>query len=313
MPAKRTLKRARQAKREGKAASTQAGEFVHEEIEHIREGKHGARSTKQAIAIGLSKARRAGVDLPPPEKGKASTETRRKAQRDLEVGATRARKTTTKSASSYEESSYEESSYEESSYEESSYEDGHQEARRTIEDPLARHHQGAQAREPIGCQQVGVVEAGEDRGPQAYGDGAFGCGQEGGADQGCGRSFDRGTQGRADTRTAQRRDGARLIAGGLPDASGHEIGVLDPQAGEDLAFQLFHADRVGLVLVVPAEQMQGTVHGQVRVVRDQQLLLFLGFARDHGAQITRSPSRGSFTPLGRPSGSSAGKLSTLVA
>ncbi len=56
MPAKRTLKRAHQAKREGKAASTQAGEFVHEEIEHIREGKHGARSTKQAIAIGLSKA-----------------------------------------------------------------------------------------------------------------------------------------------------------------------------------------------------------------------------------------------------------------
>ena len=63
---KETIERARRDKREGKAASTQAGEFVREEIEHIREGKHGARSTKQAIAIGLSKARRAGVELPPP-------------------------------------------------------------------------------------------------------------------------------------------------------------------------------------------------------------------------------------------------------
>ena len=61
MPERKTLERARQAKREGKAPTTQAGEFVREEMEHIREGKHGARSTKQAIAIGLSKARRAGV------------------------------------------------------------------------------------------------------------------------------------------------------------------------------------------------------------------------------------------------------------
>ena len=66
MPEKETLERAREDKREGKAPSTQAGEFVREEIHHIREGKHGARSTKQAIAIGLSKARRAGVKLPPP-------------------------------------------------------------------------------------------------------------------------------------------------------------------------------------------------------------------------------------------------------
>ena len=66
MPEKATLERARRDKRAGKAPTTQAGEFVHEEIEHIREGKHGARSTKQAIAIGLSKARRAGVKLPPP-------------------------------------------------------------------------------------------------------------------------------------------------------------------------------------------------------------------------------------------------------
>ena len=67
MPEKTTLKRARKDKREGKAPTTQAGEFVREEIEHIRRGKHGARSAKQAIAIGLSKARRAGVKLPPPK------------------------------------------------------------------------------------------------------------------------------------------------------------------------------------------------------------------------------------------------------
>jgi hypothetical protein len=81
MPEKETLERARKDKREGKAASTQAGEFVREEIEHVREGKHGARSTKQAIAIGLSKARRAGVELPPPENG--SKETKEQAKRDL--------------------------------------------------------------------------------------------------------------------------------------------------------------------------------------------------------------------------------------
>ena len=68
MPEKETIEKARKDKREGKAPSTQAGEFVHEEIEHVKEGKHGARSAKQAIAIGLSKARRAGVKLPPPEK-----------------------------------------------------------------------------------------------------------------------------------------------------------------------------------------------------------------------------------------------------
>jgi hypothetical protein len=73
MPDKETLRRARKDKRQGKAPSTQAGEFVHEEIEHIRAGKHGARSTKQAIAIGLSKARRAGIDLPPPKRAKKAT------------------------------------------------------------------------------------------------------------------------------------------------------------------------------------------------------------------------------------------------
>jgi Family of unknown function (DUF6496) len=86
MPEKETLKRAEEDKREGKSPSTQAGEFVHEEIEHIREGKHGARSTKQAIAIGLSKARRAGVDLPPPKEGQASEETQEQAKRDLKKG-----------------------------------------------------------------------------------------------------------------------------------------------------------------------------------------------------------------------------------
>ncbi len=88
MPEQKTLKRARKAKREGKAPSTQAGEFVREEIEHIREGKHGARSTKQAIAIGLSKARRAGVKLPKPKKGEASARTRKDAERALRAGRT---------------------------------------------------------------------------------------------------------------------------------------------------------------------------------------------------------------------------------
>jgi hypothetical protein len=86
MPDKETLNRAAQDKKEGKSPSTQAGEFVREEIEHIREGKHGARSTRQAIAIGLSKARRAGVDLPPPDESKASPETIHKAEQDREAG-----------------------------------------------------------------------------------------------------------------------------------------------------------------------------------------------------------------------------------
>jgi hypothetical protein len=84
MPEKKTVERARTAKRQGKAPSTQAGEFVREEMEHIREGKHGARSTKQAIAIGLSKARRAGVKLPPPERGSVPEKTRQQAEREYE-------------------------------------------------------------------------------------------------------------------------------------------------------------------------------------------------------------------------------------
>jgi hypothetical protein len=86
MPEKQTVRKAKEDLREGKSPSTAAGEFVHEEIEHVREGKHGARSPKQAIAIGLSKARRAGIPLGPPKKGKTSESTRHKAERDYEKG-----------------------------------------------------------------------------------------------------------------------------------------------------------------------------------------------------------------------------------
>src|SRR3954451_7715572 len=86
MPEKTTLKKARADLRAGKSPSTAAGEFVREEMHHIRKGKHGARSPEQAIAIGLSKARRAGVPLPPPAKGAAKERTRESAERAYEVG-----------------------------------------------------------------------------------------------------------------------------------------------------------------------------------------------------------------------------------
>jgi Family of unknown function (DUF6496) len=86
MPEKKTVEKAREDLREGKSPTTAAGEFVHEEIRHVRQGKHGARSTKQAIAIGLSKARRSGVPLKPPRKGQTSRRTRRSAERAYEVG-----------------------------------------------------------------------------------------------------------------------------------------------------------------------------------------------------------------------------------
>lgn len=86
MPEKRTLERAAEGKREGKSPGTQAGEFVREEMDHIREGKHGAANTKQAIAIGLSKARRAGVDLAQPKKGRVPEKTRKQAARDTKAG-----------------------------------------------------------------------------------------------------------------------------------------------------------------------------------------------------------------------------------
>ena len=87
MPDRKTMERAAADKREGKAPTTQAGEFVREEMHHIREGKHGARSTMQAIAIGLSKARRAGVKLPAPKKGDVSEQTRRSAAQETAAGA----------------------------------------------------------------------------------------------------------------------------------------------------------------------------------------------------------------------------------
>lgn len=86
MPEKSTIRKAREDLRQGKSPTTAAGEFVHEEIEHVRRGKHGARSARQAIAIGLSKARRAGVPLPAPKKGQTSEKTRRSAERAYEVG-----------------------------------------------------------------------------------------------------------------------------------------------------------------------------------------------------------------------------------
>ena len=94
MPERETLERARKDARQGKAPSTQAREFVREEMEHIREGKHGARSTKQAIAIGLSKARRAGVDLPSPEN--ASEDTKEQAKRDTRKAHSGSRKVSAK-------------------------------------------------------------------------------------------------------------------------------------------------------------------------------------------------------------------------
>jgi hypothetical protein len=92
MPEKETIERAHEDEREGKSPSTQAGEFVREEMHHIREGKHGAASPQQAIAIGLSKARRAGVKLRAPKRGRASSSVRRRAQRDLRKGRTSRRR-----------------------------------------------------------------------------------------------------------------------------------------------------------------------------------------------------------------------------
>ena len=88
MPEQETLERAREDERKGKSPSTQAGEFVREEMEHVRQGKHGARSPQQAIAIGLSKARRAGIKMPPPSRGKTSAKTRRQAERDYQKDQT---------------------------------------------------------------------------------------------------------------------------------------------------------------------------------------------------------------------------------
>jgi uncharacterized protein DUF6496 len=97
MPEEEAIERAREDEREGGSPSTQAGEFVREEMEHIREGEHGARSPEQAIAIGLSKARRAGVELPPPKRGKERT--KRQAKRDVAKGRAGRRKKTSRKRS----------------------------------------------------------------------------------------------------------------------------------------------------------------------------------------------------------------------
>src|SRR3954465_889466 len=99
MPEQRTVERAKRDRRAGKAPSTQAGEFVREEMDHIREGKHGARSTKQAIAIGLSKARRAGVGLPPPAPGKVTERSRKSALAASRAGRRKGRHTVSRKRS----------------------------------------------------------------------------------------------------------------------------------------------------------------------------------------------------------------------
>jgi hypothetical protein len=102
MPEKQTIENARKRKREGKSPSTQAGEFVREEMHHIREGKHGARSPEQAIAIGLSKARRAGVNLRAPKKGKTSAATRESAKSALRAGRSKRRPSPSRSRATRE-------------------------------------------------------------------------------------------------------------------------------------------------------------------------------------------------------------------
>lgn len=92
MPSKSTIEKAKEDLREGKSASTAAGEFVREEIEHVRRGKHGARSPQQAIVIGLSEARRAGIPLKPPRRGRTSEKTRKSAERAYEKGQRGAKK-----------------------------------------------------------------------------------------------------------------------------------------------------------------------------------------------------------------------------
>ena len=94
MPERETIRRARKDAEEGKSPSTQAGEFVREEIHHVREGKHGVSNPKQAIAIGLSKARKAGVKLAPPRKGTASAQKESRRHRSTRTSAKRSRATT---------------------------------------------------------------------------------------------------------------------------------------------------------------------------------------------------------------------------
>jgi hypothetical protein len=144
MPETETVERAERDKRDGKSPSTQAGEFVRKEIHHIREGKHGARSTKQAIAIGLSKARRAGVKLQAP-KGKTSAKTRRRAELALKHAWSRRKPSATRSRAIYA---------------------------------------GGASRGPFGGFEIVFGAAGAFRRPQTWGSGSVGCRREGRPHQG---------------------------------------------------------------------------------------------------------------------------------
>ncbi len=164
MPEKETIERAREDAREGKSPSTQAGEFVREEIHHIREGKHGARSTQQAIAIGLSKARRAGVKLKPPKKGTTSEEPAGRRAR-LPQGQERQQE-------------------------------------EDLGPALPGDAEAAQARRPQRCVSPGAGEAGAVGGPAPERGEPVGIGQEGRADQGAGQAAGGGEEGGEDEGSA---------------------------------------------------------------------------------------------------------------
>ena len=186
MPEKKTIERARQDKREGKSPSTQAGEFVRETMEHIREGKHGARSTKQAIAIGLSKARRAGVKLPPPKKGKTSEKTRRSAERAYHEGQSGHHKTNPTRSKAITKAlqrpprrreaaaSQEGQDFRTDSAQCGAGQQGRTERPRAQDQSaaVAGNHRGPQARRQGGGFSRGPRPAGQAAGPQAHGDGA---------------------------------------------------------------------------------------------------------------------------------------------
>lgn len=146
MPNKATIKRAKQDKKEGKSASTQAGEFIKETMEDIRAGRIGARSTKQAIAIGLSKARRAGVDLPPPAKGKTSETTRKNAARAYKVGQTEPDRPVNKKRSKATKKALQREGHEAASHEAISRQTTKQAKARTPEERSASARKGAQTR-----------------------------------------------------------------------------------------------------------------------------------------------------------------------
>jgi hypothetical protein len=151
MPEAETVKRAERDLREGKSPSTTAGEFVREEIDHVREGKHGARSPQQAIAIGLSKARRAGVPLPPPKKGTVKESTRKNAERAYEAGQSGEESTPSPRASRARERVL-------------------QEEPRTAVSPtaLSRHARAASRKRSPDDRHAAAVQAGETKGRRGW-------------------------------------------------------------------------------------------------------------------------------------------------